>query len=172
MIIEAANLIDVMRRLERAGGVCYIAGGWGIDALVGFQSRSHEDLDLCFDARHEIAAVDTLRAAGYELVTDLRPVRFVMRDTAGREIDLHPVAFDDSGAGVQQGFDGIVYSYPADGFANGTIAGVRVPCLSAALQAEFHSGYELKEKDRRDVDLLRQRFGVGSPDAGDVDSPG
>lgn len=71
--------------------------------------------------------------------------------------------FDATDAGIQTGFDGIL-SYPADGFGVGTIAGRSMPCLTAEQQVRFHSDYQPGEKDRHDMHLLSERFGVRLPD--------
>ena len=110
------RVMDVLR----SGGVrVAIGGGWGIDALLGEQTRAHRDLDLSFDADHERRVITSLRQAGFSLHEDQRPVRFVIQDAAGREIDLHPVVFDATGAGVQAGFEGML-RYRADGLPPGT----------------------------------------------------
>ncbi|MBP0456176.1 nucleotidyltransferase domain-containing protein [Streptomyces montanisoli] len=57
----------------------------------------------------------------------------------GREIDLHPLD------------------------TSGTVAGAAVPCVSAAQQVYFHQGYEPADRDRHDMSLLRERFGVATP---------
>jgi hypothetical protein len=38
-----------------------------------------------------------------------------------------------------------------------------VGCLSAALQVAHHTGYPPDEKDRHDVRLLHERFGLDLP---------
>jgi hypothetical protein len=43
----------------------------------------------------------------------------------------------------------------------GTIADVPVRCLSVEMQFRGHTGYELPERQLRDLDLLRDRFGAG-----------
>ena len=155
-------MLRVMDVLSRGGVRIAIGGGWGIDALVGEQTRAHRDLDVSFDADHERRVITRLKQAGFSLHQDQRPVRFVMQDAAGREIDLHPVVFDATGAGVQAGFEGIL-RYPADGFTTGHIDGQAVPCFSAALQLHFHSGYAPTAKDVQDMRLLRDRLGVRLP---------
>lgn len=65
----------MIERLEAANCRYWIAGGWGVDALVGKQTREHRDLDLAIDATCEASALMTLDALGYEIETDWRPVR-------------------------------------------------------------------------------------------------
>jgi hypothetical protein len=43
----------------------------------------------------------------------------------------------------------------------GSIARVRVRCLSVEMQFRVHTGYELPERQIGDLDLLRERFGAG-----------
>jgi len=45
----------------------------------------------------------------------------------------------------------------------GTIAGVRVRCLSVEMQFRGHTGYELPERQIPDLELLRERFGAERP---------
>lgn len=45
----------------------------------------------------------------------------------------------------------------------GVIDGQRVRCISPEWAIKFHSGYELKEKDFRDVSALCQKFGIELP---------
>ncbi len=86
------------------------------------------------------------------------PARLVVRDDGGRQVDLHPLKFDDSGDGWQQlSGDGDDWGrYPTAGLAAwGSIDGRRVRCLSAELQVRFHQGYETTAKDEHDLELLR-----------------
>src|SRR4051794_21469752 len=48
--------------LEAAGVRCWLAGGWGVDALVGRQTRVHRDLDLVLDRAHTETALRVLHA--------------------------------------------------------------------------------------------------------------
>jgi lincosamide nucleotidyltransferase A/C/D/E len=70
-------------------------------------------------------------------------------------VDVHPVVFDDSGAGRQAGPDGSSFDYPADCFTTGVIDGHLVPCLSVRQQLAFHAGYEPRPHDLADLEVLR-----------------
>ena len=160
--MHAETVLRIMSWLREAGIKSYIAGGWGIDALLGYQTRAHTDLDISFDAIAEKQVLGLFAAAGYTLREDARPVRFVLGNESDQMIDFHPVVFDDTGTGIQQGFEG-VFVYPAHDLVEGAIAGVAVPCISAQLQVRFHDGYLPKEKDCADMHVLRQIFGITLP---------
>jgi lincosamide nucleotidyltransferase A/C/D/E len=139
----------------------WIGGGWGIDALLGKQTREHRDLDLMHRQEQEPAVVEALAAAGFVETLDWRPVRFVVTDSEGREIDLHPLRFGPDGSAAQESLEpGKPFRYPRECFVTGTIDGVAVPCLSAEQQVYFHQGYEPTDRDRHDMAQLRQAFGI------------
>lgn len=156
-------VLDALQTLAAAGVGVWVAGGWAIDALVGEETRVHRDLDLAIRAEDLDVALRALGAIGYETSLDLRPVRLVVATADGRSIDLHPVTFGDDGVGRQPGDEGRVFEYPPNGFGQGTIAGVDVPCLTADQLVRFHLGYEPLDHDRRDMALLRDRLGAEVP---------
>jgi hypothetical protein len=45
-VARLPEVVDVLERLDRAGVPVWLDGGWGVDALVGRQTRAHRDLDL------------------------------------------------------------------------------------------------------------------------------
>jgi lincosamide nucleotidyltransferase A/C/D/E len=56
--------------------------------------------------------------------------------------------------------------YPAASLAGtGNIDGQSVRCISPEWMVKFHSGYDLKDKDFRDVSALCQKFGIELPAA-------
>ena len=150
----AADVLAVLDALAHARCPAWVGGGWGVDALVGRQTRPHRDLDLAIDADREAAAMETLEALGFAVETDWRPVRVELVAAAGRRVDLHPVAFESDGSGRQAGLDGGHFLYPRDCFTVGSIGDVAVPCLSFEQQLRFHTGYEPGDNDRHDLALL------------------
>ncbi|RSD22932.1 nucleotidyltransferase domain-containing protein [Amycolatopsis eburnea] len=151
----------VLRVLDAvAPNAVWLAGGWGIDALLGRQTRDHGDLDLLHRSDQEAAVLRALEALGYRETLDLRPVRFVLSDGAA-ELDLHPLDFAADGSATQKADnDGAVFPYPADCFVAGHVGGVEVPCISAAQQIFFHQGYAPRPQDIADMRHLREAFGV------------
>jgi lincosamide nucleotidyltransferase A/C/D/E len=44
--MDARSAVAIIERLESSGITVRVDGGWGIDALIGAQTRPHGDLDL------------------------------------------------------------------------------------------------------------------------------
>ena len=161
--MTADDVLFIHKVLRNAGTDVWIGGGWGIDALVGDQSREHRDLDLMHRLDQEPAVVAALSEAGFTETLDERPVRFVVSDRTGREIDLHPLVFAGDGSATQASLDPErPFVYPASCFVSGVVAGTAVPCLSAEQQVYFHQGYEPSDRDLHDMARLRQAFGVAT----------
>ncbi|ANZ41897.1 amino acid transporter [Lentzea guizhouensis] len=157
--MKAEDVLEILQVLSDVD--VWIGGGWGIDALVGMQTRLHGDLDLMHRLDQEPLVVEALARAGFAETLSWRPVRFVVSD-GWREVDLHPLRFAADGSAVQSSLTDEPFRYPADCFVTGTIAGRTVPCLSAAQQVYFHQGYEPRERDLHDMARLRQAFGVAT----------
>lgn len=160
--MDASEVHRVLEALAGAGCRVWVAGGWGVDALAGRQTRPHRDLDLALDATGEAAALGALTAHGYAVETDWRPVRVELAAPGARWVDLHPVVFDAAGRGTQAGLDGTTFAYPAGCLVTGTIGGREVGCLSVAQQVAFHTGYPPRDVDLADLALLR-RLAAGGP---------
>lgn len=162
-MMPAPDVLCVLSLLREAGTDVVIAGGWGIDALLGEETRPHQDLDLLHRREQEPALVAALVAAGYAQSVDWRPVRFVLRHPSGAEIDLHPLEFAPDGSATQSSFDPLEpFCYPAECFVTGTIGGTPVRCISVRQQVEFHQGYDPGPADLHDMALLRGEFGVAT----------
>lgn len=161
--MTADDALFVLTLLRQAEADVWIGGGWGIDALVGEQTRDHRDLDLMHRQDQEHAVVAALQEAGFAETLDWRPIRFVMTAPDGREIDLHPLVFADDGSAAQASPEPErPFTYPSSCFVTGTIHGTPVPCLSAEQQVYFHQGYEPQERDRHDMAQLRRAFGIAT----------
>jgi lincosamide nucleotidyltransferase A/C/D/E len=161
--MTADDVLSVLTLLRRAKADVWVGGGWGIDALVGEQTRDHRDLDLMHRQDQETAALTVLSEAGFRETLNWRPIRFVLAAEDGREIDLHPLVFADDGSAVQASPEPErPFTYPSSCFVTGTIHGTPVPCLSAEQQVYFHQGYEPSERDRHDMAQLRRVFGIAT----------
>ncbi|MFL5939492.1 MAG: nucleotidyltransferase domain-containing protein, partial [Gaiellaceae bacterium] len=86
------DVLDVLRRLDAAGLAWWIDGGWGVDALLGEETRPHDDLDLIV-RREDLDRARALLPEFVRVEDDWWPARYVLRDASGRQIDFHPVTF-------------------------------------------------------------------------------
>jgi lincosamide nucleotidyltransferase A/C/D/E len=152
--VRADEVLDILDARHTAQVRCWVAGGWGVDALVHAVTRGHRDLDLAVATESFDAAVDVLTGLGFRPEADWLPVRLEVGGGPGGWVDLHPLAVDENGDGVQSGFDGQEFHYPAGDLVMGEIAGRAVPCISASLQRRFHSGYVPRPQDLHDLRLL------------------
>ena len=157
----------VLEALAADGLAAWLDGGWGIDALLGRQTREHADLDLVL-ARGALPRAEALLARlGYRPDPEAAPgppARFVLRAGVGRQVDVHPVVFDDRGGGWQDLGGGAWGRYPADGLTGvGVVGGRYVRCLTPRLQLRHHLGYPWTDLDRHDMGLLAARFDLALP---------
>ncbi len=162
--MHTQDVVDIVTWLNAAGIPVWLDGGWGIDALVGEQTRPHDDLDVIIALHHSQDAQQVLRPHDFVLREDELPTRFVLSDERDRRIDFHTVTFDAEGGGMQQLQDGTSFRYPPEGFrGTGRIAGQVMRCLTAEVQLLCHVGYVPDANDKHDVYLLHTRFGLDLP---------
>ena len=161
--MEAAEVLRVLDALDAAGIRSGITGGWGIDALLRRETRPHGDVDLGLATEAVDSAVAALAALGYVVAVDERPARVVLTSDLGK-VDLHPIVWQASGAGVQTGLDGENFDYPPGSLdAEGEIGGRTVRCGTPELQVAFHLHYEPRDHDRRDMAALAEAFDLSLP---------
>ena len=43
-MMNASDVVELLNRLEEHGIDVWLNGGWGVDALLGHQTREHDDL--------------------------------------------------------------------------------------------------------------------------------
>jgi lincosamide nucleotidyltransferase A/C/D/E len=163
--MEAGEVARLVALLDSRGVEVWVDGGWGVDALLREQVREHDDLDLVALRNQMPELTEALRSAGYEHVAGGSPMSAVFVDVHGRQVDVHPVLFDQArGGGVYVMEDGDEWVYPDYAFTGeGVVGGRPVRCLSPEAQVLVHDGYELTDKDYCELDLLHERFGVTIP---------
>jgi lincosamide nucleotidyltransferase A/C/D/E len=163
-VIGADDLLEIVGRLEQAGVRMWLEGGWGVDALLGEQTREHDDLDLAVAHEDLEKCFDALAEFERDADRSEPPASYVLSDRADRRVDLHPLVLDARGNGWQPAGEDRWWLYTANGLrASGVVAGRELRCLSAELQLRHHLGYELDADDRRDLALLADRFGIPLP---------
>ena len=160
--MTVGDVAGVLDRLEEGGIEAWVEGGWGVDALLGGQTRAHDDLDLILRVDDVPRMREILDGDGFGLVRGAPASNFVLRDPRGREIDVHPVRFDEDGNGVYRMENGEDWVFPAIGFGGMGLLGDRpVQCLTADVQMVCHAtGYDPGETDFHDMGLLHERLGT------------
>jgi lincosamide nucleotidyltransferase A/C/D/E len=148
--MPAGPVLELLSAAEAAGLSTWVAGGWGVDALAGRQTRRHYDLDLVVgdDPRDLGTAAAVLAGQGYRRTRAEHnpglpmPWRHLWQHDDGWSVEVLPVPLAEP-----------PFSEPGS-FAEGVIDGHTVPCLSASLQLRMHSGYPARDIDTADTGLL------------------
>ena len=163
--MSAERAAAVLARLEERGVDAWLEGGWGIDALLGRETREHDDLDAIVPLEHLPALEAALRELGYRFGFASGPLSFEVVDDAGRQIDVHPIAIQPNGDALYLMAEGGEWTYPAGSLTGrGEIAGRPVKCLAPDMALVCHSqGYALDETHQQDVAALCERYGLPMP---------
>jgi len=163
--MHARDVLEIVDSLDAAGVRVWLDGGWGVDALIGRQTRDHDDLDVVVIPLPEgDAARRALTALGFELAEDEPTLCFLARNASDRRVDVHTVAFDDDGGALQRQTESTFWRYPPKSLSGlGWVDGREVACLSAEAQVLCHLNYEPDETDRRDMELLALSRGIALP---------
>ena len=87
------DVIELLKTIKSIDVEFLIGGGWGVDALIGKQTRPHSDIDIYIEKRNAEAVTALLSAIGYgETETNFTTQdHTVWEDTGGRVVDLHLV---------------------------------------------------------------------------------
>ena len=162
--MNADAVVALYRRLQALGIPIWLDGGWGVDALLGEQTRPHDDLDIVVEEHHLLGLRAALQDDGFKDVErdDTSAWNFVLGHDDGRLIDVHAIVFDAAGNGIYGPAEHGL-KYPAGSLSGvGRVESVEVKCLTAAFQVA-RSGYTLRDKEFRDVRALCERFGLALP---------
>jgi lincosamide nucleotidyltransferase A/C/D/E len=162
--MAAAEVIRLLDGFDGVGVQVWLMGGWGVDALLGRESRSHSDLDLIVAADNEaLRSVQTvLRALGYsrqfeEVFSGDDPMnlRLVAANSIGQCVDVHPVDLASPPFSPREPDAAIMSA----ALITGQLAGHTVPCVSAEVHLALKRFQEqrspLSAKDDRDIALMQ-----------------
>lgn len=157
---ESTEVIYLYKLLEKNGILIVVDGGWGIDALIGKQTRNHNDLDIAVEHKDIEKLREVLLEKGYKQIDrpDTKEFNFVLGDDKGHEVDVHSYTFDEKGNNIY----GI--AYPFDSLkGKGVINGVAVRCIALQFVIQFHESYQPDEEDIQDVKALIKMFNINPP---------
>jgi len=85
--MNSVDVLDLYTNLENLGVEIWIDGGWGVDALLGEQTRPHSDLDIAIVQKDVPKLRQLLQKRRYRDIKleDAKPWNFVLGDENGRE---------------------------------------------------------------------------------------
>ena len=63
--MQEREVIDFYRAMEQSDITVWIDGGWGVDALLGRQTRVHSDLDIAIQQEDAANIRALLESQGY-----------------------------------------------------------------------------------------------------------
>jgi lincosamide nucleotidyltransferase A/C/D/E len=171
--MEETDVVELYEFFRSHGLVVVVDGGWGVDALLGYQSRPHSDLDIAL--RHEQVPLLRKLLADRGYVPVERPNttewNFVLGDSAGRQVDVHSFTFEPPLDLTEVDVSSVPDDKPVSGvdylrrslYGSGMIAGTVVRCLPPEYMVLFHTGYPIDEDDFRDASALCAKFGIALP---------
>lgn len=146
--------------LMQANGIEYhIDGGWAVDALLGEQTREHEDLDIAMPETYTTLLCKLLEKEGFSEQVRADTWECNYRLTDGVQLfDIHTYTLNPDGSNRS----GVAYEASHFG-GKGKIDGREVPCINPQTLVEFHTGYSVDENDWHDVKLLCARYTIPIP---------
>lgn len=163
--MQLSTVMNLCRTFERAGLAFWVDGGWGVDALLGEQTRPHSDLDLAMHFADISGVQRALESLGYERLNrpEDRVWNPVQQHPTDGSVDLHGFVRDASGNGVL-GEPSENSMYPAGALGGvGMLGDVAVRCIAAPFVLQFRNGFEPRAVDHHDVAALCTRFDLERP---------
>ena len=160
-MVNKADAVEIISYVDNNGIDIWLDGGWGVDALLGTQTRVHNDIDLFVEKINRRKFIDIIKEKGFSEIKEAYTTasHTVWKDAKDRIIDLHIFEFNEKGYLIFEG-----ETYPSSVFSGiGKIGDKVVKCIGAEDQVLFHLGYEHDENDVHDVRLLCERFNIPIP---------
>jgi lincosamide nucleotidyltransferase A/C/D/E len=84
-MVRAEDVICIYERLLTNGIQVWLTGGWGIDALLGGQTRPHKDIDVIMLLDDVVRMRELLNRDGYGLKELWSENRWVMMHKGSRQ---------------------------------------------------------------------------------------
>jgi lincosamide nucleotidyltransferase A/C/D/E len=132
--MDAARVLDLLADLEALGIQIWLDGGWAVDALLGEQTRPHDDLDLVSRLEDSAQIEKALGARGYTQAGGGLPHSFELVDA-------------DGFGGVGRILDRAVPCLTPE-----------------VVLVNHTTGYALDEEHERDVRALAERYSLPVPE--------
>lgn len=162
-MVSVTDVKQILQLAMEAEIKVFLDGGWGVDALIGYETRTHNDIDIFVEKKDYHKFIQIIKDNGfYEIKMEYTTTSHtVWEDENKRIIDLHCFEYTDD--------DKILYEgncFPLETFTGrGKVEDIEVSCIEPYSQVMFHLGYEFDENDMHDVKLLCETFHIEIPDA-------
>ena len=144
----------------------WIDGGWCVDALLNFQTRKHEDLDIAVSRKDNIKLHELIENDGWkeEKRDDCWECNYVMKSEGMYLIDVHVFEYDEQGKNIY----GVPYPFGSFN-GKGKINEQWVNCVNPECMFKFKlwaddTHCEPREKDIMDAQLLAEKFKFKLPE--------
>ncbi len=156
---DLERYLDLFGELELS---IWIDGGWGVDGLLGVQTRKHEDLDFLIEKPDSERLVAAIRELGFTDVhsNDHTSWNFVMGTPDGKNFDFHVLERSQDGDYTYGSPENPIRVTAESLAGRGTIGDRHFRCPTPEFQIDSHTGYEIKESDIHDVTALSEKFGI------------
>jgi lincosamide nucleotidyltransferase A/C/D/E len=158
--MTSSEIMDLYNWFKENNIDVWICGGWCVDALLGKQTREHQDFDIAVHRNDNSILRSLLENNDYqeEQRDDSSEFMYVMKNIAGLEVDIHAFEYDENGKNTY----GVEFPYGSL-TGTGTINGQTVKCISPEWMYIFNTSYDPKEKDIHDIQALCKKYGFVLP---------
>lgn len=160
------KVLDLYEWFQSNDITVWIDGGWCVDALLGVQTRKHDDLDIAVSRADNKKLRELLESSGYkeEKRDDSCEYNYVMKNKNGQLIDVHVFEYNERGKNVY----GVPYPFGSL-TGKGKIENQSVNCVSSEWMFKFKlwsndTSYKPREKDIIDAQELYEKFGYKLPE--------
>ena len=112
-MVTCFDVCEILEMLSEASVKVFLDGGWGVDALIGRETRTHNDIDLFVEKKDYCITISVMTGKGYrEVIMDYTTdSHTVWKDDNGRIIDMHCFEYVEDGIL----YDG--YIFPSETFS-------------------------------------------------------
>ena len=90
-MVNEKDAIEIIFYAEENEIAIWLDGGWGVDALLGEETRVHNDIDLFVEKSNSKKFLEIIKEKGFSEVIEAYTTtdHTVWKDAKGRIIDLH-----------------------------------------------------------------------------------
>ena len=160
MDMDQEEVLRVLELAEIASIPLVLAGGWAVDALLGWQTRPHKDLDLAINRAYLPRFLGILSRIGYGLVEhgQAEDRSFVLDNGAGHQIEIHVYSRDDKGRIVSG------TRYPNNALnGQGKVGHLKVSCMDPEWLIDSYTDKEINQKTLQDLKYVCNLFRLPLP---------